>query len=238
MSVRRSPPCGGIRRTGQAWARTAAVASLRAARASAALDGAPLRMDPDALVVTEPLVAGALRVASSIGAMATVWPRSPLQMLARLHTLAAADLVRADQLGRPRTTDPTVGPGLAELVEPVTTSPWPAPVQVAVVHARLMTLRPFHHANGVIARAAARLTMMSTGLDPAGLGVPEVAHLRDPRRYGSSGAGVADGRPDAEHRLGPGGVPLPYLRRPRGRVDRRFHRDESVEAIPPIRRTQ
>lgn len=86
-ALRRHP----ANRTG--WARTAAVASLRAARASAALDGAPLRMDPDALVVTEPLVAGALRVASSLAAMARVWPRSPLQMLARLHTLAAADLV-------------------------------------------------------------------------------------------------------------------------------------------------
>lgn len=37
---------------------------------------------------------------------------------------------------------------------------------------------PFATANGVVARAAARLTMMATGLDPDGLTVPEIAYLR------------------------------------------------------------
>ena len=58
---------------------------------------------------------GALRVAQALEGGATalvgVWQRAPLQALARLHTLAAADLVDDERLGRPR-TDPDVGPRL------------------------------------------------------------------------------------------------------------------------------
>ena len=176
-ALRRHP----ANRTG--WPRTAAAASIRAARASAALDGAPLALDLESETVTDPTLAGALRVAAALGSLITIWPRAPLQALARLHTLAAADLVPADQLGRPRTTDPVVGRGLRRLAELVTTTPWPAPVQVALVHGELLTMEPFGDGNGVVARAAARLTMMSTGLDPAGLSVPEVAHLRSQARY-------------------------------------------------------
>src|SRR6478609_1761162 len=102
-ALRRHP----ANRTG--WPRTAAAASIRAARASAALDGAPLALDLDAANVADPVIAGALRVAAGIGSMSTVWSRSPLQALAKLHTLAAADLIDADELGRPRTGDPDVG---------------------------------------------------------------------------------------------------------------------------------
>jgi hypothetical protein len=159
-ALRRHP----ANRTG--WPRTGAAASVRAARASAALDGAPLALNTDSETVTDPVLAGALRVAAGLGSLITIWPRAPLQALARLHTLAAADLLSADELGRPRMAGPEVGPRLARLAELVTTSPWPAPVQVALVHGEL---------------------------DPAGLGVPEVAHLRSGRRYldlavGSSGS--------------------------------------------------
>ncbi|MEP6563166.1 MAG: oxidoreductase [Nakamurella sp.] len=175
------------------WPRTAAAASIRAARASAALDGAPLILEQGVAAVTEPILAGALRAGSAIGAMAGVWPRSPLQVLARLHTLAAADLVPPDELGRPRMDDATIGPALAGLAELVTNNPWPAPVQVAVVHGELLGLAPFGSANGVVARAAARLTMIATGLDPAGLGVPEAAHLRSGERYRDLAEGFAAG---------------------------------------------
>ena len=188
-----SPRCDVTRQIGQAGRKTAAAASIRAARASAALDGAPLALDLDSETVTDPIVAGALRVAAALGSLTTIWPRSPLQALARLHTLAAADLVPAGELGRPRTTDPRVGGGLARLADLVTTAPWPAPVQVALVHGELLSLAPFGHADGVIARAAARLTMISTGLDPAGLGVPEVAHLRSGPRYLELAAGFSTG---------------------------------------------
>lgn len=186
-ALRRHP----ANRTG--WPRTSAAASLRAARASAALDGAGLALDPEATSVTDPILAGSLRVASAIGSMAPIWQRSPLQVLARLHALAAVDLVPAAQLGRPHTSDPLVGARLARFAEMVTTADWSAPVQIAVVHGELLAISPFGCANGVVARAAARLAMITTGLDPAGLAVPEVAHLRSATRYQDRAAGYATG---------------------------------------------
>jgi hypothetical protein len=175
--------------------RIAAAASVRAARASAALDGAPLALDSadgdadaDAVAVAvadavaDPGLAGALRVTASLVDLMPVWQRAPLQALARLHVLAAADLVAPDLLGRPR-PDPAIGPRLAALADVVAAAPWPAPVVVAVVHGELLALQPFGSADGVVARAAGRLAMMSSGLDPDGLGVPEVAYLRSGPRY-------------------------------------------------------
>ncbi len=179
-------------RTG--WPRTAAAASIRAARASAALDGAPLTLDIDAPTVTDPILAGALRVAAGLGAMVAVWPRSPLQVLARLHTLAAADIVDPATLGRPRPAAAQYLPVLAPMVTAVRFS---GPVQVAMVHGTLLALRPFDQANGVVARAAARLTMISSGFDPAGLSVPETAYLRAAGRYRSAADGFAAGDPRA-----------------------------------------
>jgi hypothetical protein len=190
-ALRRHP----ANRTG--WPGTSAIASMRAARASAALDGAPLTLDAGAGTVTDPVLAGSLRAAAAIGSMASVWLRSPLQVLARLHTLAAADLAPPDELGRPRSDGVGLAPSLIELAGVAISSPWPAPVQVALVHGRLLTLRPFDDANGVVARAAARLTMVAGGLDPAGLGVPEVALLRHRSSYETAAAAFADGQPES-----------------------------------------
>ena len=196
--------------------RIAGAAAVRAARASAALDGAPLALDGgDAETVADafgdPRLAGALRVTASLVDLMSVWQRAPLQALARLHVLAAADLVEGglagvdpsgvdpcgpDLLGRPR-PDPATGPRLAALADVVAAAPWPAPVMVAVVQGELLALRPFGSADGVVARAAGRLAMMSSGLDPDGLAVPEVAYLRFGPRYQSAarefGAGEASG---------------------------------------------
>ena len=71
------------------------------------------------------------------------------------------------------------------------------PVLVAVVHGELLATGPFGSASGVVARAAARLTAISTGLDPKGLAVPEVGHLRAAGEYraaaGAFAAGGSDG---------------------------------------------
>jgi hypothetical protein len=72
----------------------------------------------------------------------------------------------------------------------------PAPVLVAVVHGELLALRPFASANGVVARAAARLAAVVAGLDPKGLAVPEVGHLRARAAYREAAAGFAAGTPD------------------------------------------
>ena len=148
-------------------------------------------LDSTSEVVTDPILAGSLRAGAAIGSLTTVWQRAPMQALARLHTLAAADLAPQDDLGRP--TAPGAGGGLSVLADVVLSARWPAPVQVALVHGELLALGPFGSAGGVVARAAARLTMITSGLDPVGLGVPEVAHLRAPDVYASLAADFATG---------------------------------------------
>ena len=238
-----------VNRTG--WAASAAEAALRAARASAALDGAELaRADG---VVTDPVLAGAVRAAEATGRLLGTWRTAPLQALARLHVLAAADLGAADGApglgasdaagahdaaavsgaadaaavsgaadahgaaavsgahgtsavsGAAGAADSAGAPGrpvrgterlalLAELVTGGTSVP--APVLVAVVHGELLVLEPFASANGVVARAAARLAAISSGLDPRGLAVPEVGHLRAGTAYREAARGFAAGTPD------------------------------------------
>ena len=234
-----------VNRTG--WAASAAEAALRAARASAALDGAELaRADG---LVTDPVLAGAVRAAEATGRLLGTWRTAPLQALARLHVLAAADLGAADLGAAARAPglgasdvagahgaaavsggadaaavsgaadahgtsavsgaagagDSAGAPGrpvrgterlalLAELVTGGTSVP--APVLVAVVHGELLVLEPFASANGVVARAAARLAAISSGLDPRGLAVPEVGHLRAGTAYREAARGFAAGTPD------------------------------------------
>lgn len=184
------------------WPVSAAEAALRAARASSVLDGGPVRLDDvaDAGQVSEPVFAGALRVAQALegggGPLVGVWQRAPLQALARLHMLAAADQVDADRLGRPR-TDPEVGPRLELLAGLVTGGTRAAaPVVAAVAHGELLTLQPFGSADGVVARAVSRLVTIATGLDPHGLGVPEVSWMRQPAAYRDAARGFADGTPE------------------------------------------
>ncbi len=190
--ARLNGPRGVRDRTG----RVAAAAAMRAARASAALEGVPLALDPQDVAITDPVLAGAVRVAAGLGGLSATWRCAPRQVLARLHTLAAADLVAESELGRPR-VDPNrpdlVSGRLAALSDLVLRSTWPAPVLVAIVHGELAALAPFGSADAVVARAAARLTMVATGLDPAGLAVPEVAHLQSITRYRTGLRDYAEG---------------------------------------------
>jgi hypothetical protein len=181
------------------WATTAAEASVRAARASAAIEGGNVDI-PATGSVTDPVLAGSLRVAESIGLLLSTWQRAPLQALARLHVLAAADLVPEaddDRLGRPRDVRGVASrlDLLAHLVAGGTAVP--APVLAAVVHGELLTLAPFGVADGVVARAASRLTLIATGLDPKGLVVPEVAFFRQGERYRAAAEGFGTGEPAA-----------------------------------------
>ena len=184
------------------WPVTAAEASLRAARASSVLDGGPARLDDlaDAAGVGDPVFGGALRVAQELeggeGPLVGIWRRAPLQALARLHMLAAADHVEDARLGRPR-ADAEVGPRLELLADVVTgRTGAPAPVVAAVAHGELLTLRPFGSADGVVARAVSRLVTIASGLDPHGLGVPEVMWMRQPADYRAAARGFAEGTPD------------------------------------------
>lgn len=171
---------------------------MRAARASASIDGSATAMPEDGQP-TPPLLAGALRVAQaldgdSLPIMVGVWQRAPLQALARLHLLAAADLVTdQDFLGRPRDGDAVAQrlAGLADLVTGGTKAP--APVLAGVVHGELLTLKPFGTADGIVARAASRLVAVSTGLDPRNLGVPEVSWASRLAAYRSGAEGFVAG---------------------------------------------
>ncbi|MFB1294480.1 oxidoreductase [Mycobacterium sp. pW049] len=179
------------------WPKTAAEASLRAARASSVLDGGPLQFSPDG-GERDPVLAGALRVAEALeggeGALIGVWRRAPLQAIARLHSLAAADLVSDDELGRPRD-----GAGRRlELLADIATggTKVPATVLAAVAHGELLTLEPFGSADGVVARAVSRLITIASGLDPHGLGVPEVHWMKRSNDYRAAARGFASGTPD------------------------------------------
>jgi hypothetical protein len=180
------------------WPATAAEAALRAARASAVLEGGSLALLESG--EPEPLLAGALRVSEALEGGATalvgVWQKAPSQALARLHALAAADLVDDDRLGRPR-VDADVVPRLAMLIELITgKSDVPAPVLAAVAHGELLTLAPFGTADGIVARGVSRLVTIASGLDPHGLGVPEVFWMRRSGDYGAAARGFASGTPD------------------------------------------
>jgi hypothetical protein len=183
------------------WPVTAAEAALRAARASSVLDGGPVRAGlAEGAPVSDPVFCGALRVAQALeggrGSLVGIWQRAPLQALARLHMLAAADLVDDDRLGRPR-ADAEVGPRLELLADLVTgRTRAPAPVVAAVTHGELLTLKPFGSADGVVARAVSRLVTIASGLDPHGLGVPEVTWMRQPADYRDAARGFAEGTPD------------------------------------------
>ncbi|MEJ7702755.1 MAG: hypothetical protein WKF47_03370 [Geodermatophilaceae bacterium] len=63
----------------------------------------------------------------------------------------------------------------------------------AVVHGELLAMEPFGSADGVVARAAYRLTLVSRGLDPKSVSVPEVGHLELGRHYDAALAGYRSG---------------------------------------------
>ncbi len=183
------------------WPSTAMEASWRGGRSSAAIDGGSveLRRDGD---YDDPLLSGAMRVAQaldgeSLEQLVGVYRRAPAQALARLHVLAAADLVDDPaELGRPR-IGAEVSARLHLLGQVITSrAPAAAPVVAAVVHGELLALAPFAEANGIIARGASRLSCVATGLDPHNLGVPEVAWLKRSADYHRAASGFGEGTPD------------------------------------------
>jgi Fic family protein len=174
-------------------AEVSAESALRGARASAELEGAPAPLeDVRAGLVEDPLVQGALRVSASLGSLAPTWRVAPRQALARLHVLAVSGADSSGELGRPRASleaaDPlSLGspPSPAEVADRLSslsdllTAPTAAPALVvaAVAQGELLALRPFGSADGLVARAAGRLTLIDRGLDPKSLAAPEVGHV-------------------------------------------------------------
>ncbi|HZE39135.1 MAG TPA: oxidoreductase [Stackebrandtia sp.] len=175
----------------------AAEVSLRCAVASAELDGAAYPLDEvRAGTVTDPVVQGALRVATELPNLVATWSTAPRQVLARLHLLAARDLAADDDLGRP-VVNASGNSRLDTLCALITSeSKLPASLVAAVVHGELLALRPFPVAGGVVARAAARLTLASRGLDPLLLIAIDCGHLRRGPEYTGGCHSFATGTPD------------------------------------------
>ncbi|MEI5525367.1 oxidoreductase [Streptomyces brasiliscabiei] len=174
-------------------------AALRGARGSAALSGADWALeevrrrsdfsgqdgDDEARAM-----GAALRLTAEAGQLLSIWRQSPLRVLARLHLVAAgSDDAR---VGRPRQDGEPVDEPLVELPLPgaaevagrldglseliIKGGSAPALVTAAVVHGELLALRPFGFHNGLVARAAERIVLIGSGLDPKSVCPAEVGH--------------------------------------------------------------
>ena len=152
-----------------------AESALHGAWASAWLSGAEYELADvrSGEAAGDAVVQGALRAQTAVGAVSDTWRVAPRQALARVHALAAADLLPPDELGRPR-------PGTAErldlLTEVLALTSAPAVVVAGIVHGELLGLDSFAPVSGIVARTAARLTLIDRGLDPKSLVVLEAGH--------------------------------------------------------------
>ncbi|WP_448851727.1 hypothetical protein [Corynebacterium sp. 335C] len=189
------------------WNLTGAESVLRGARSSAWLEGADPAL-PDDGVVSDPVLAAALRVADriapeAIGETSRTFRRAPLQVLARWAVLAdpAGSAEHPDALGRPVGDDRLTAEqkerrlhGLGGLIAGGTSVP--AAILSGVVHGELQTLAPFAAGNGIVARAASRLVCVTGGADPRGLAVPEVHWTRHRKAYADAAEGFRSGSRD------------------------------------------
>jgi hypothetical protein len=149
-------------------------------------------------------VGAALRLTAEAGQLLSIWRQSPVRVLARLHLLAAGQAGVPDgPVGRPRLDGEPVAemPGAPEsdIHGPLTEAPLPGAAEVAgrldglsglilgateapalvaaaVVHGELLALRPFGSYNGLVARAAERIALVGSGLDPKAICPAEVGH--------------------------------------------------------------
>lgn len=170
---------------------------LRGAIASATLEGSTSSAEEIRAGEGDEVSVAALRLSTEVLALVPTLRTSPLQAFARLHAVAAAGVVGAERLGRPR--DPESAERLQtlarRLLEPTTA---PALLVAAVVHAEIATAAPFASHNGLVARAAERLVLVSRGVDEKSLIVPEAGHLELRAEYESNlrayaGAGGSSG---------------------------------------------
>jgi hypothetical protein len=183
----------GLRRTAPEMTGTSL---LLGAHASAVLEGSTSVFERVEAGEYDETAAAAIRVSTELLGLAPTLGSSPLQVLARLHTLAAKGLVADEDLGRPvqgaaRLTD------LSHLLLEDTTAP--ALVAAAVAHAEIVSVAPFVSHNGIVARAFERLVMVARGVDPTSLVVPEAGHLALRREYESNLRAYGEGGPSGVH---------------------------------------
>ncbi|GAA1357554.1 oxidoreductase [Streptomyces beijiangensis] len=196
-----------------------AEAALRGSRGSAALAGADwaleeVRRRTDFSGEAEARTIGAaLRLTAEAGQLLSIWRQSPLRVLARLHLVAAGGVTPEDTVGRPRLAGEPVDEPLVELPVPgadevagrleglseliIAGSSAPALVTAAVVHGELLALRPFGSYNGLVARAAERIVLIGSGLDPKSICPAEAGHAELGRAaYVAALGGYTSGTPE------------------------------------------
>jgi hypothetical protein len=164
---------------------------LRGAHASAVLEGSGSTMDEIRGGAADETAQAAVRVSTGVLALVPVIGTSPLQALARLHSLAGKGVVADDQLGRPVSAE--AADRLGALATTLLSTSVPALIVGALVHAELVTVAPFASHNGIVARSAERLVMVARGVDPASVVVPEAGHLALRAAYESNLRGYRDG---------------------------------------------
>jgi len=178
----------GLRRTSP---ETTAESLLRGAHASAVLEGSGSTLAEVREGRGDEVAQDAVRVSTELLSLAPLMDRSPSQALARLHALAAASLPD-DLRGRPRGTESAARlRDIATLLTKPTDAP--ALLVAALIHAELVTAAPFASHNGVVARAAERLVLVSRGVDEKSLVVPEAGHLALRAAYESNLVGYGEG---------------------------------------------
>lgn len=178
----------GLRRT---TPEQTAESLLRGAHASAVLEGSGSTLDEVRDGAGDEVAQAALRVSAELLSLVPVLARSPLQAFARLHTLAGAGDVDEDRLGRP--VSGAAAERIGTLAQTLLSTSVPAMSVAAVAHAELATVSPFASHNGIVARAVERLLLVSRGVDPASLVVPEAGHLALRPEYESNLRGYRDG---------------------------------------------
>jgi len=174
---------------------------LRGAVATARLAGVDASLDQARRGAGHPLLLACVRTSTQLLGLVPVWSRSPLQALARLHAVLAAGLVPTEQLGRP--TDPQGVARLRELTaalsEPTVS---PGLVVAALVHAEVATAGAFGGVfDALLGRAAERLVLVATGVDPASVTVPEEGHAQLEPAYEAALGGYGDGTPGVQRWL-------------------------------------
>lgn len=170
---------------------------LRGAHASAVLEGSGSTLDDVRAGAGDEVAAASVRLSTELLSLAPVLRRSPLQALARLHTLVAAGAVADDRLGRPRDAEAAQ---LLGTVSQVLAHDGPALLVAAVAHGELLSASPFASHNGLVARAAERLVLVARGIDPTSLVVPEAGHLALRPAYEANAAGLREGGQQGVHR--------------------------------------
>lgn len=165
---------------------------LRGAHASAALEGSETDLAALREGAGDEVALASVRITTELLGLLPTLSRSPLQAVARLHTLAGKGFAAGDDLGRPRDAESAARlRDLGRLLTGRTSAP--ALVLAAVVHADLCAAAPFVSHNGLVARAVERLVLVARGVDELSLVVPEAGHLALRTRYESSLRGYREG---------------------------------------------